>query len=148
MKKKGKKKSKVLLLSGANFFANDSTLKIEYPNKSHASTHIKATKEGDLKWIELPIPIHKGKTIEHIAITYRIKGEASFISQIRLAVYKDADQMSIHHDDGTDHASTVSAVAESKCMVEVDNTVHLSLRLNFGNTTDIIIISSVAISYR
>jgi hypothetical protein len=138
------KETKTLFFTGLDLFTGDPSIFIEY----HASTHISVNELGDYKWVYVSLPLCKGAVIKEIKINYRVSNGRSYLSQIRLVEYTDSDSAVVKHDDGTDHNSTVSAYAISKCSSKVENSQLLCLRLNFGNISDAIVISSIAVKYQ
>ena len=137
------------MLTGIGFVTGDPTLKLDYPYVSHAVTQIKATTVGDLKWMSMMLPLHKGDTITAIKLSYRNSSARSFISQIRLTSQLNPPIAMVRHDDGTDLLSTIPVTQTSVVNnLVVDNSIVLSLRLNFGNLSDMIEIGAVEIVYK
>jgi hypothetical protein len=137
---------KSLMLNGIGFVTGDPTLKLNYPFVSHVGFQINASATGDLKWVSMMLPLNKGEIVNGIRITYRNTNVRSFISQIRLVELVSSNTAIVRHDDGTDLLSTVSTTATSAVSnLQVNGSILLMLRLNFGNIADMIEIGAVEI---
>lgn len=129
-----------------NFVSGDPTLKIYQPYVAHPSVKINATSPGDLKWISMTIPTKPGKKIKGIRVCYQLTNSRSFISQIRLAEMITPDHAVVKHDDGTDLLSTTPTCYDSiVAEYEPKASVLLELRLNFGDTADVITIGGIRV---
>ena len=106
---------------------------------------------GDLQWIDLGLVLPSNVRIDSVILYYELSSSSSFISQIRLDKTSYTDAAWVHHDDPTD----LTDLGPSKYVSWVEGalpegviptaTITLSLRLNFGSTSDRIDIGGIGI---
>lgn len=110
---------------------------------------IQSTTTGELdllggnKVVEKAIQVPPHFTITGVRVCYALSSTLSFISQIRLAQVQDPPSTaSVLLDDATDHTA-VGPVCFDSAVTSVDPSlgpVLLSLRVNFGSTSDKIVL--------
>ena len=127
----------------------DPTLKLQYANVSFAHTKITCTSPGDLKWIDMGIEVPAGTIIKGIIICYQLSNSRSFISQVRLTEQTTPNVRLVHHDDPTDLLSTAPVCFTSVVHygAPFNGAINLSLRLNFTNAGDSIMLGAVGVQY-
>ncbi len=136
-------------VSPTKFVSGDPTLRISYPSVSHPAVEITTTAPGDLKWIYIGLCLPPCTEIKAIHVCYQLLNSRSFISQVRLAEMKTPERALVRHDDGTDLLST-----DPTCYVSdvenyrPDGAVTLNLRLNFGDSSDKILLGAVGLDLR
>src|SRR6266568_1217992 len=140
-------------LSPTGFVTGDPLLEISYPFVSHQDTVVTSKTTGDLKWISLGLPLPPNVRVDGVTICYQIsnpnpqKPPTSSISQVRLVEMNTPDQAIVRHDDPTDLKSTSPDCHTSKVSDLVPSAaVTLTLRLNFQNTTDQIMLGAVGVN--
>jgi hypothetical protein len=97
-------------------------------------------------WTALEVP--PGYTVNGVRICYELTNSRSFISQVRLAQVQDPPASAlVLLDDGTDHTA-VGPVCVDVTSTKIDpakGALLLDLRVNFGNTADLIAIRAVGL---
>lgn len=107
--------------------------------------------DGGNKVVAMGLQVPPGFTIAGVRVCYEVLGTASFISQIRLAQLQDPPSTAVVMlDDGTDliDPGPVCVDSAEPFAGPVDPTlgaVQLSLRVNFGNTNDVIVLRGVGL---
>lgn len=137
---------KTLCISGAGLLPSSEHIHVRLPGRAGPGTCISAPHTVD-DWVERELPLHRGDIITEVRITYRVQGQETYISQVRLVVYRDEHSAVVMHDDATDHRSAQTATAVSKCHVKVDTSVLLSLRMYIGDARGSIEIGAIEIDY-
>jgi hypothetical protein len=141
-----------ICLSPTDYVTGDPSLAISYPFASHPSTVVTCTTAGDLKWVSMGLRLPPYASIREVTVWYQISNPnpqtpaKSLISQIRLTEMRTPDNAVVFHDDGTDLTSTVPTAYTSIVggkLPTPGSSVTLSLRLNFQNTTDTIMLGAV-----
>lgn len=101
---------------------------------------------GDQQWIDLGLNIPSNQKIDSVLVYYQISDSLSYITRVRLTRMTTPDAAYIIHDDGTDLTSTVPTYYSSYVGGQsVNGAITLSLRLNYSDTHDFIIIGAIAI---
>jgi len=112
------------------------------------STTTGDTSGGGNKVVETGIQVPPSYFVKGVRVCYESSSKGSFISQIRLAQVQDPPSSAIVRlDDGTDLTNPGPVCVDSQA-TSVDPTtgaVLLSLRLNFGNTADRIVIRALGL---
>jgi hypothetical protein len=100
------------------------------------------------KVVEKAIQVPPRFTITGVRVCYELSSAASFISQIRLAQVQDPPSTAnVLLDDATDHTA-VGPVCFDSAVTSVDPSlgpVLLSLRVNFGSTSDKIVLRGLGL---
>ncbi len=100
------------------------------------------------KVVEKAIQVPPHFTITAVRVCYELSSATSFISQIRLAQVQDPPSTaSVLLDDATDHTA-VGPVCFDSAVTSVDPSlgpVLLSLRVNFGSTSDKIVLRGLGL---
>ncbi len=137
-----------LWLSPTNFVTGDPSLQISYPFVSHPGTLVTSTTIGDFKWISMALPLPPKVKIEEVIICYQVTNPQSFISQTRLTEMTTPNVALVRHDDATDLTSTSPVCYTSKVLNPFVPTaaVELSLRLNFQDTSQEIMLGAVGVT--
>jgi hypothetical protein len=127
----------------------DPTLKLQYANVSFPYTKITCASPGDLKWIDMGIDVPPGTIIKGITICYQLSNKRSYISQVRLTEQTTPNTRLVHHDDPTDLLSTSPVCVTSAVSygAAFNGAINLSLRLNFTNAGDFIMLGAVGVHY-
>jgi hypothetical protein len=89
--------------------------------------------------------------VEGVRVGYELTSSSSFISQIRLAQVQDPPQSAfVLLDDGTDQTDVGPKDVDSQSTSIDPGTgpLLLSLRTNFGNTADRIVVRSLGLHLR
>ncbi|HWO99568.1 MAG TPA: hypothetical protein VNL74_02940 [Methylococcus sp.] len=106
--------------------------------------------DGGNKVVHMALDLPKQTKITGVRVCYELSSTGSFISQIRLAqVQNPPSSAVVMHDDGTDLTDPgpicVSSNVAGPAIKAQKGPVLLSLRLNFGNTADKIVIRGLGL---
>lgn len=103
---------------------------------------------GGNKVVHMGLQVPPGYSIRGVRVCYELSNKRSFISQIRLAqVQTPAQNALVLLDDGTDQTNPGPICVDS-APTTVDPSageVLLSLRVNFGNTADKIVVRALGL---
>ena len=103
---------------------------------------------GGNKVVHMGLQVPPGYSIRGVRVCYELSNKRSFISQIRLAQVQTPPQTaSVLLDDGTDQTNPGPICVDSAATT-VDPSVGevlLSLRVNFGNTSDKIVVRALGL---
>ena len=103
---------------------------------------------GGNKVVHMGLQVPPGFSIRGVRVCYELSNKRSFISQIRLAQVQTPPQSAVVLlDDGTDQTNPGPICVDSSATT-VDPTageVLLSLRVNFGNTSDKIVVRALGL---
>jgi hypothetical protein len=113
-----------------------------------SSTSGEEAEGGGNKVVETGLSVPPGYLVEGVRVCYELSSEASFISQIRLAQVQDPPSTAtVVLDDATDLTSPGPVCADSAVtsVNPADGAVLLSLRVNFGDIGDRIVVRGVAL---
>lgn len=103
---------------------------------------------GGNKVVHMGLQVPPGYSINGVRVCYELSNKRSFISQIRLAQVKNPPQTAVVLlDDGTDQTNPGPICVDSAA-TSVDPSageVLLSLRANFGNTSDKIAVRALGL---
>ena len=103
---------------------------------------------GGNKVVHMGLQVPPGYAIRGVRVCYELSSKKSFISQIRLAQVQTPPQSAIVLlDDGTDQTNPGPICVDSAA-ANVDprvGEVLLSLRVNFGNTADKIVVRALGL---
>lgn len=103
---------------------------------------------GGNKVVHMGLQVPPGYSINGVRVCYELSNKRSFISQIRLAQVKTPPQTAVVLlDDGTDQTNPGPICVDSAA-TSVDPSVGevlLSLRVNFGNTSDKIAVRALGL---
>ena len=98
--------------------------------------------------VQMGLQVPPGYLIKGVRVCYELSNKRSFISQIRLAQVQTPPQNAIVKlDDGTDQTNPGPVCVDS-ATTTVDPSlgeVLLSLRVNFGNTSDKIVVRALGL---
>ena len=112
------------------------------------STTTGDTSGGGNKVVETGLQVPPGYLVKGVRVCYESSAKGTFITQIRLSqVQNPPSSAVVVLDDGTDLTNTGPVCVDSKA-TSVDpakGAVFLSLRLNFGNTADRIVIRALGL---
>jgi hypothetical protein len=103
---------------------------------------------GGNKVVHKALDVPPGLIIKGVRICYELSNARSFITQIRLAQVQDPPSSAlVLLDDGTNHTAVGPVCVESTpCNVDpAKGPLLLSLRVNFGNTADRIVVRGVGL---
>ena len=106
---------------------------------------------GGNKVVETAVQVPPGYLVDGVRVCYEYSSAASFISQVRLAQVQDPpDTASVLLDDGTDlldpgPVCVDSAAPFAETIDPAPGALLLSLRVNFGDTADRIVVRGVAL---
>jgi hypothetical protein len=112
--------------------------------------HVTTDKVGDLQWVMLPLQLPNSAKIKRVITCYKLDAATSYISQVRLATSTVPPTATVMYDDGTDLTSTtgVCRYGTTVSPIPVNGEFTLSLRLNFGSTSEAIDIGAIGIVYQ
>src|SRR5215510_6246379 len=103
---------------------------------------------GGNKVVHMGLQVPPGYSIRGVRVCYELSNKRSFISQIRLSQVQTPPQTAlVLLDDGTDQTNPGPICVDSAA-TNVDPTageVLLSLRVNFGNTADKIVVRALGL---
>ena len=103
---------------------------------------------GGNKVVHMGLQVPPGYSIKGVRVCYELSNKRSFISQIRLAQVQTPPQSAlVLLDDGTDQTNPGPICVDSAA-TSVDpaaGEVLLSLRVNFGNTSDKIVVRALGL---
>ena len=103
---------------------------------------------GGNKVVHMGLQVPPGFTIRGVRVGYELTSKRSFISQIRLAQVQSPPATAVVLlDDGTDHTNPGPIYVDSAA-TSVDpreGAVLLSLRVNFGDTKDKIVVRALGL---
>ena len=113
-----------------------------------SSTTGENAQSGGNKVVHMGLQVPPGYLIKGVRVCYELSNKRSFISQIRLAQVQTPPQSAIVQlDDGTDQTNPGPICVDSKTTT-VDprlGEVLISLRVNFGNTSDKIVVRALGL---
>jgi hypothetical protein len=114
----------------------------------HSSTTGENAQGGGNKVVHMGLQVPPGYLIKGVRVCYELSNKRSFISQIRLAQVQTPPASAIVRlDDGTDQTNPGPICVDSTATT-VDPSlgeVLLSLRVNFGNTSDKIVVRALGL---
>jgi hypothetical protein len=103
---------------------------------------------GGNKVVHMGLQVPPGYLIRGVRVCYELSNKRSFISQIRMAqVQTPAQNAIVKLDDGTDQTNP-GPVCVNSATTTIDPSlgeVLLSLRVNFGNTSDKIVVRALGL---
>jgi hypothetical protein len=103
---------------------------------------------GGNKVVHMGLEVPPGYSIKGVRVCYELSNKRSFITQIRLAQVNDPpSSATVMLDDGTDQTA-VGPICVNCTTTTVNPTlgaVLLSLRVNFGNTSDKIVVRALGL---
>lgn len=105
---------------------------------------------GGNKVVETGLAVPPGYLVDGVRVCYQSSAASSFISQIRLAQVQDPPATAlVLLDDGTDLTAPgpvcIDSAAPAEPVHPADGAVLLSLRVNFGDIADKIVVRGVAL---
>ena len=103
---------------------------------------------GGNKVVETALEVPPGFLIKGVRVCYELSNSRSFITQIRLAQVQNPPSTAVVLlDDGTNltNSGPICVDSASTTVDPAAGAVLLSLRLNFGNTSDRIVIRGIAL---
>jgi hypothetical protein len=103
---------------------------------------------GGNKVVHMGLEVPPGYLIKGVRVCYELSNTRSFITQVRLAQVKDPpSSATVMLDDGTNQTA-VGPICANSTTTTVDpslGAVLLSLRVNFGNTSDKIVVRALGL---
>jgi hypothetical protein len=120
---------------------------LSFSSPSGDEQQVTTDRVGDLQWTDYPLQISNQNKILRVITCYKLTSASSFISQVRLASSKVPPTATVVYDDPTDLTSTAGTCHTGMLVapISVTGEVTLSLRLNFGSTSDAIDIGAVGL---
>jgi hypothetical protein len=113
-----------------------------------SSTTGEIAQGGGNKVVHMGLQVPPGHLIRGVRVCYELSNKRSFISQIRLAQVQNPPQSAIVRlDDGTDQTNP-GPVCVNSAPTTADPSLGellLSLRVNFGNTSDRIVVRALGL---
>lgn len=103
---------------------------------------------GGNKVVHMAVDVPPGYTVHGVRVGYELSNSRSHISQIRLAQVQDPPATAVVLlDDATNHTAVGPVHVDSQLasIDPEDGALLLSLRLNFGNVSDRIVVRSLAL---
>jgi hypothetical protein len=114
----------------------------------HSSTTGENAAGGGNKVVEMAVEVPPHYKVTGVRVCYELTSKKSFISQIRLAQVKDPPASAVVLlDDGTDQTN-VGPVCVNSASTSIDpaaGPLLLSLRVNYGNTSDWIVVRGLGL---
>ncbi len=153
------KKTKVMWLNHLDLLPGDPSVKTSFAALQSltgglSGLNIKSTTTGDTgipggnKVVEMGVPTIPGYTIVGVKVCYELSSPKSHITQIRLSQLQNPPSTAlVMLDDGTAHTNK-GPVCVTSTPTSIDpqkGAVRLSLRLDIGNTADVIVIRGVGL---
>lgn len=114
----------------------------------HSSTTGENAQNGGNKVVHMGLEVPPGYLIKGVRVCYELSSKKSFISQIRLAqVQNPPSSAVVRLDDPTDQTNPEPVCVDSAATSVDPSTgaVLLSLRVNFGNTADLIVVRALGL---
>ena len=149
----------VMWLNHLDLLPGDSSVQTSFTAVSSmvgglSGLNIQSTTTGDIgiqggnKVVEMGVPTIPGYTIIGVRVCYELSDPRSFITQIRLAQLQNPPSSAlVMLDDGTDFINK-GPVCVTSAATSIDpqkGAVRLSLRLNFGSTSDVIVVRGIGL---
>ena len=149
----------VMWLNHLDLLPGDSSVQTSFTAVSSmvgglSGLNIQSTTTGDIgiqggnKVVEMGVPTIPGYTIIGVRVCYELSDPRSFITQIRLAQLQNPPSSAlVMLDDGTDFVNK-GPVCVTSAATSIDpqkGAVRLSLRLNFGSTSDVIVVRGIGL---
>ena len=103
---------------------------------------------GGNKVVEKGLQVPPGYLITGVRICYELSNQRSFIDQIRLAQVQDPPSSALVRLDDATHLTNAGPVCVNSAPTTINpelGAVRLDLRLNFGDTSDKIVVRAVAL---
>jgi hypothetical protein len=149
----------VMWLNHLDLLAGDSSVKTSFTALSSmtgglSGLNIQSTTLGDTgipagnKVVEMGVPTIPGYTIIGVRVCYELSDPRSFITQIRLAQLQNPPSSAlVMLDDATDlvNKGPICVTSAPTAIDPQKGAVRLSLRLNFGNTSDVIVVRGIGL---
>lgn len=145
---------KILWLNHLDLLPGDPSVKTTFNAILNLGQEITSTATGDTspgggnKVVEMAVAVPPGYTVRQVRVCYRLTNRRSFITQIRLAQVQNPPATAlVLLDDPTNHTNPGPLCVDS-FLTTIDPSLGpllLSLRLNFGNTADRIIVVGVGL---
>lgn len=114
----------------------------------HSSTTGQNAQGGGNKVVHMAVEVPPGFAVKGVRVCYELTSKGSFISQIRLAqVQNPPASATVLLDDGTD-LTNPGPVCVNSSATSIDpspGALLLSLRVNFGNTADRIVVRGLGL---
>lgn len=127
----------------------DPTVVLTGPSHADPSLTVQSDTPGDLKWIEMPLPVSATQTIQAIEVCYQAPEAGAFIRQTRLVEFLDPTHELVQHDDPTVHASPMATCFRSRVRGYTSaDAVSLWVRLEFTEAAAAVVIDSVRIEVK
>lgn len=114
-----------------------------------SSTTGEVDSDGGNKTVHMALDLPRSTKIKGVRVCYELTDSRSFISQIRLAQVQDPPSSAVVLlDDGTDLVDPGPTCVDSDptSIKSRDGSVLLSLRVNFGNVNDKIVIRALGLN--
>ena len=154
-----KKDTKIMWLNHLDLLPGDPSVKTSYAYLRSLTgglngLNIKSTTTGDTgipggnKVVAMGAPTIPGYTIVGVRVCYELSSSKSHITQIRLSQLQNPPSSTlVMLDDGTDltNKGPVCVTSKPTSINPQKGAVRLSLRLNFANTSDVIVIRAVGL---
>ncbi len=154
-----KKNPRIMWLNHLDLLPGDSSVKTSYAYLRSLTgglngLNIKSTTTGDTgipggnKVVAMGVPTIPGYTIVGVRVCYELSSSKSYITQIRLSQLQNPpSSATVMLDDGSDLTNKGPVCVNSKptSINPRKGAVRLSFRLNFGNTSDVIVIRAVGL---
>ena len=154
-----KKNTRIMWLNHLDLLPGDPSVQTSYAYLRSLTgglngLNIKSTTTGDTgipggnKVVAMGAPTIPGYTIVGVRVCYELSGSKSYITQIRLSQLQNPPSSAlVMLDDGTDltNKGPVCVTSKPTSIDPQKGAVRLSLRLNFGNTSDVIVIRAVGL---
>lgn len=154
-----KKDTRIMWLNHLDLLPGDPSVKTSYAYLRSLigglnGLNIKSTTTGDTgipggnKVVAMGVPTIPGYTIVGVRVCYELSSPKSHITQIRLSQLQNPPSSAlVMLDDGTDltNKGPVCVTSKPTSIDPQKGAVRLSLRLNFANTSDVIVIRAVGL---
>jgi hypothetical protein len=114
----------------------------------HSSTTGENAQGGGNKVVHMAVEVPPGFKVRGVRVCYELTSKKSFISQIRLAQVQNPPASAVVQlDDGTD-LTNPGPICVNSAATSIDpgpGALLLSLRVNFGNTSDKIVVRGLGL---
>jgi hypothetical protein len=135
-----------IAVSPAAMLADDPATTLTQLSGSPPSLTVQSQTPGDLKWIVVGLPVTAGQAIDALELCYQAPDDGTFIRQVRLVEYLDAERGLVVHDDSAALTSPTPTCYRSPMPAyTARDAVSLWLRLEVTEAADIVVIHSVSV---
>ena len=135
-----------IAVSPAKMLSEDPAITLTPLSGPPPSLTVQSQTPGDLKWIFVGLPITAGQAIDTVELCYQAPEAGTFIRQVRLVDYLDAERGLVVHDDSAALTSPTPTCYRSPMPAyTAREAVSLWLRLEVTDAADVVVINRVGV---